>query len=288
MKMKSEDILESRQLSRLLFLKVHTTGLEMTDNIVRISLIAAEGNSSTEEKNIIISLPDNVVMSDEICEMNKLTNDDVRKHGRDFTEVYSSELLPFLKDGYTIVTYNNFDLKMFYSMCARNSIEMELNESKSIELMSDFKRSIKYDFWSVLEHVTRKCDDMLDFTLDDSLITATHIMTLFYIMCSRNFDFELMDKSISLDGSIAFSDDIVERQFIEDGSVVTKMVRPIIFTRGKYANVSVREVFERDMNYINYIIRNRMCDLLTIKTLSIEYNIYKETISKFFINPLNK
>ena len=135
MKMKSEDILESRQLSRLLFLKVHTTGLEMTDNIVRISLIAAEGNSSTEEKNIIISLPDSVVMSDEICEMNKLTNDDVR-NGRDFAEVYSNELLPFLNEGYTIVTYNNFDLKMLYSMCARNSIEMKLNKSKSIELMS--------------------------------------------------------------------------------------------------------------------------------------------------------
>ena len=281
MKMKSEDILKSRQLSRLLFLKVHTTGLEMTDHIVRISMIAAEGNSSTEEKNIIISLPDSVVMSDEICEMNKLTNDDVRKNGRDFAEVYSDELLPFLKDGYTIITYNNFDLKMLYGMCARNSIEMELNESKCIELMSDFKRSIKFDFWSVMEHVTRKCDDMLDFTLDNELITATHIMTLFYIMCARDFDFELMDKSISLDGSIALSDEYVERQFFENGSIVTKMVIPIIFTRGKYANVSVREVFERDMNYINYLIRNRLCDLLTIKTLSAEYNLYKETISKF-------
>lgn len=281
MKMKSEDILESRQLSRLLFLKVHTTGLEMTDNVVRISLIAAEGNSSTEEKNIIISLPESVVMSNEICEMNKLTNDDVRNNGRDFAEVYTSELLPFLNDGYTIVTYNNFDLKMLYSMCARNSIEMKLNESKCIELMSDFKRSIKFDFWSVLEHVTRKCDDILDFTLDDSLITANHVMTLFYIMCSRNFDFELMDKSISLDGSIALSDDYIERQFIENGSLVTKIVRPIIFTRGKYANVNVREVFERDMNYINYLIRNRMCDLLTIRTLSMEYNTYKEIISKF-------
>lgn len=236
-------------MNKTLFFKVKTTGLDVVnDRIVNIHLIYLN-DVNIDEINVNILLPDNIRMSERMCELNQITNEELKATGIMFTD-FMNKYGCILNDCENIVTFNGerFALRVFYEMCKRYGVNPIIHEKKSIDLMRVYRDNVPHSFWSIYSVLENSCQINCEPVDKTTSFTAANLMGMYDMMLTYKFNIRPVS-IVSLDGTL------IEN---ENGEVV--------FNIGKFKGRNIEEILDEDRTYIAWMVSTGMCDDITSRT----------------------
>ena len=250
----------------LAFIDLETTGINLgTDRIVEIAIvkILTDGTRSVKRKLINPEMPIPAASSD----VHGIT-DDMVKDAPTFKQL-AQEFKQML-DGCDLAGYNSnrFDIPILAEEFLRSGIEFSVEGRNLIDVQVLFhmmeQRTLKA---AVKFYCGRSLDDAHE-ALPDALATAE----VFGAMLERYQDVETVDekgnvyKPIQNDMAVIHATCERQRKVDLAGHLVYNQQGEPVFNFGKYKNVPVEEVFQRDAGYFGWLM-NADFPLYTKKVL---------------------